>query len=469
MTGSTIAAIATPSGSGGIGIIKISGPLAFPVVLSIFRPYRTVHSSHSSGSLSIDNIISHHFYYGVIVHPDSQSVLDEVLVVFMKTPCTYTREDVVEIQAHSGFAVLNLILKLLLRSGAVLAEPGEFTRRAFMNGRIDLTQAEAVIDLINSRTEDACQAVVSHLSGEFKRLIELYRTRLVKILAEMESSIDFPDDVESFRYAAVIPQIKTDILNPILNLIQQYDDRHYVRDGFHVSIIGLPNVGKSSLMNWLLKKNRSIVTGIPGTTRDVIEESVILNGTQVVFSDTAGIRPTNDPLELLGIEKTYETIHASDLILLVMDSFPLHADLLNQFLNTASRIPVIVVLNKIDLINEYHDIEIIQSELSFPFVAISVKNEMNMDSFVSRITEHIHQKASNNNVTELIPNLRQKCILQKSVDYILSAIDGLQLSNHLDLIAMDIKDSIICLDDISGNNVSDEILDQIFNTFCIGK
>ena len=299
MNGSTIAAIATPLGRGGIGIIRISGDRALSIALSIFRPRSLQRSSTSVCCSQPDLIISHRLYYGAIVQPDTQAVLDEVLLAFMKAPHSYTREDVVEIQAHSGYAVLKAILNAVLQSGAELAGPGEFTRRAFLNGRIDLTQAEAVIDIVNSKSERALESAASHLSGGYKQHVEQLRTALRDILVRMEASIDFPDEADELQLLSVYPQLQSIVLKPVLRLIQRYEDFHFVRDGYCISIIGRPNVGKSSLMNWLVKKNRSIVTDIPGTTRDVVEEAVIFRGIPVNFFDTAGVHITQNTVELL--------------------------------------------------------------------------------------------------------------------------------------------------------------------------
>ncbi len=278
-----------------------------------------------------------------------QAVLDEVLIAFMKAPHSYTREDVVEIQAHSGYAVLKAILNAVLQGGAVAAGPGEFTRRAFMNGRIDLTQAEAVIDVINSKTEKALAAAADHLSGGFRDHVGRIHAALRDILVRIEAAIDFPDEADEFQPLSVVPLLETGVLEPIRTLIRRHEDGRVIRDGYRITIVGRPNVGKSSLMNWLVGAERSIVTDIPGTTRDVVEDAVVFRGIPVNFFDTAGVHITQDRVELLGIEKTYERIRASDLILLVLDASCTDTDLENRLLEQARDIPVIRVLNKIDL------------------------------------------------------------------------------------------------------------------------
>ncbi len=469
MNGSTIAAIATPLGRGGIGIIRISGDRALFIALSIFNPRSLPRSSTSSCCFPPDQIVSHHLYYGTIVQPDTQAVLDEVLLTFMKAPHSYTREDVVEIQAHSGYAVLKAILNVVLQSGAELAGPGEFTRRAFLNGRIDLTQAEAVIDVINSKSEKALESAASHLSGGYKQHVKQICDALRDILVRIEASIDFPDEVEELQLLSVYPQLQSNVLVPILSLIQQYEDCHVIRDGYRISIIGRPNVGKSSLMNWLVKKDRSIVTDIPGTTRDVVEEAVIFRGIPVNFSDTAGVHITQNTVELLGIEKTYERIHTSDLILLLLDASVSDYELENQLLDMTGNVSVILVFNKIDLAADPGYIVDNERFSTVPSVAISVKEQIHMERLVDLIVKKILEKTQGEEPVGFIPNLRQARAFEKAAGYIRQAMDGIQRMSPSEVVVMDIRDAIDCIDEISGARITDEILDHIFNSFCIGK
>ncbi len=469
MNGSTIAAIATPSGRGGIGIIRISGVRALSIALSIFKPRSLLRSSTSCCHFPPDQIFSHHLYYGTIVQPDTQTVLDEVLLTFMKAPHSYTQEDVVEIQAHSGYAVLRAILNVVLQNGAELAGPGEFTRRAFLNGRIDLTQAEAVIDIINSKSEKALESAASQLTGDYKQHVKQLRDVVRDILVRIEASIDFPDEVEELQLLSVCPQLQSSVLEPILSLIQQYEDCHVIRDGYRISIIGRPNVGKSSLMNWLVKKDRSIVTDIPGTTRDVVEEAVIFRGIPVNFSDTAGIHLTQNTVELLGIEKTYERIHASDLILMLLDASVSDYELENQLLDMTGSVPVILVFNKIDLAADPDYIVENEKFSSFPSVAISVKEEIHMETLVDLIVKKVHEKSQGEEPVGFIPNLRQARAFEKAAAHIRQAMDGIQRMSPPDVIVMDIRDAMDSIDEISGARATDEVLDHIFNSFCIGK
>jgi len=439
------------------------------IALSIFKPRSLLRSSTSCCHFPPDQIFSHHLYYGTIVQPDTQTVLDEVLLTFMKAPHSYTQEDVVEIQAHSGYAVLRAILNVVLQNGAELAGPGEFTRRAFLNGRIDLTQAEAVIDIINSKSEKALESAASQLTGDYKQHVKQLRDVVRDILVRIEASIDFPDEVEELQLLSVCPQLQSSVLEPILSLIQQYEDCHVIRDGYRISIIGRPNVGKSSLMNWLVKKDRSIVTDIPGTTRDVVEEAVIFRGIPVNFSDTAGIHLTQNTVELLGIEKTYERIHASDLILMLLDASVSDYELENQLLDMTGSVPVILVFNKIDLAADPDYIVENEKFSSFPSVAISVKEEIHMETLVDLIVKKVHEKSQGEEPVGFIPNLRQARAFEKAAAHIRQAMDGIQRMSPPDVIVMDIRDAMDSIDEISGARATDEVLDHIFNSFCIGK
>jgi tRNA modification GTPase len=464
MKGETIAAIATPPGCGGIGIVRISGDLAFAIATSLFRP-----RSQPDRLFQPDRIISHHLYYGDIVQPDTQAVLDEVLIAFMKAPHSYTREDVVEIQAHSGYAILKAILNAVLQGGAEAAGPGEFTRRAFLNGRIDLTQAEAVIDIINSKTEIALAAAVEHLSGGFRTHVGCISAGLRDILVRIEAAIDFPDEADDFQPLSAAPLLEACVLAPIETLIQQHADGRVIRDGYRIAIVGRPNVGKSSLMNWLVGSDRSIVTDIPGTTRDVVADSVVFRGIPVNFFDTAGVHITQDAVELLGIEKTYERIRASDLMLLVLDASCADTGQETRLLEQAGDIPVIGVLNKIDLAPDPdYIVGIIESAL-LPVVAVSVKSRLNLDVLADRMAQKILRKIPGRAPCGLIPNLRQARALEDAAVRIRQALDGIRRKSPAEIIAMDIRDALDRIDEITGARTSDEILDRIFDAFCIGK
>ena len=468
MKGSTIAAIATSVGPGGVGIIKISGDKALPAALSLFR----IHNKGQSApflELLPEQIIPRHLYHGVIVHPDTAGILDEVLLVFMKAPNSYTREDVVEIQAHSGFTVLESLLDLVLKQGVELAQPGEFTRRAFLNGRIDLTQAEAVMDLINSRSKQSRDTSVSQLFGAMTRQIDGFRSELLQILSQIEASIDFPDETDDVVTHDIEIRLETNVLKPALRLIQHYKEFHQIRDGYKISIVGRPNVGKSSLMNWLVQKQRSIVTDIPGTTRDLVDANIIFKGVPVCFSDTAGVHPTHDTVEMLGIARTFEAICASDLILLVIDASSADFDQEHRILDMAASIPVLLVINKIDLIADPANMTLSKRLSALSSVQVSVTHDLYLNTLTEQIGKYTHNAFSSLDADDVVPNLRQSLLLEKAVKYIQQAIDGVISTSSPEMICIDIRDAIHHIDEISGSQISDEILDCIFSSFCIGK
>lgn len=322
MKTATIAAVATPPGTGGVGIIKISGPEALKIAATLFRSCKNDNNpnrAERSDRFPI-NFQSHRLYYGHIVDPETEDHVDEVLLAVMRAPRSYTREDVVEIQAHAGAAVLRVILALVLRQGARMAEPGEFTQRAFLNGRIDLTQAEAVIDIINAKAETALKIANNQVSGQLKLAVENIRSILLDVLVQIEAAIDFPEDVsEILSSTGLETKLRREVAVPILDLMRHYRDGCIYRDGLKLAIVGRPNVGKSSLLNCLLKKERAIVNALPGTTRDLIEDSFQVQGVPVMITDTAGLHEAEDPVEKIGIQKARECLKTADLILQVID------------------------------------------------------------------------------------------------------------------------------------------------------
>ena len=316
MDSSTIAAVATPIGRAGIGIIRMSGGQAVSIGQQIFRPGKPGSNAGDRPSAKID---SHQMVYGHIVDPSGGHVVDEVMLVVMQAPRSYTREDVVEIHSHSGPAILNKVLSLVLELGARLAEPGEFTRRAFMNGRIDLSQAEAVIDVINARTETSLGVAAMQLQGEIRDTVERWRFELKNLIATIEAEIEFGEETgRLYDPSSVRAAVKNNLIGPLKASIATYDSGHLLRDGLQIVVIGRPNVGKSSLLNRLIKKERAIVTAHPGTTRDSIEESLSIRGIPTVITDTAGLHAAVEPVEQLGIRKTHEYIEQSDLILFMV-------------------------------------------------------------------------------------------------------------------------------------------------------
>ncbi|MCS7278961.1 MAG: tRNA uridine-5-carboxymethylaminomethyl(34) synthesis GTPase MnmE [Thermodesulfobacteriaceae bacterium] len=457
----TIAAIATPLGRGAIGIIKISGDLSLEILKTLFRPNQP-----------ISEIRPRYLYYGHIVDPKTEKVIDEVLVAYMKKPYSYTREEVVEIYAHSGAVVLKKILELVLLSGARLAEPGEFTLRAFLNGRIDLSQAEAVEELISAKSELALNLALNNLLGKFSEKVQFLRSQLLEVLAQVESAIDFPEeDIEIMNPPELIQKIERDILPTIEFFIANYKQGKIYREGINLVIAGKPNVGKSSLMNALLREERAIVTPIPGTTRDFLEEPALLNGIPVKLIDTAGLRETEDLVEKIGVERAKEKLKEADLVLLLVDvGFkPTSEDL--KIYEEVKSYPHLVVLNKIDLepnyTSDWQEFFRIKGE---EFLEISALKGTNLERLTQRIVEKILGEDGVGQVPEVVPNLRQKVALEKAKEFLENAIEELRGKNPLpELIAVELRGALSSLSEIVGEVTTEEILTQIFSTFCIGK
>ncbi|MGD2268876.1 MAG: tRNA uridine-5-carboxymethylaminomethyl(34) synthesis GTPase MnmE [Desulfobacterales bacterium] len=471
----TIAAIATPPGSGGIGVIKISGANALPIVSAVFRKANSTpshrkehHPPHKRGArLSLK---SRRLYYGHVTDPDTGKTIDEVLVTLMKAPRTYTREDVVEIQAHSGSVGLRSIMELVLRQGARLADPGEFTKRAFINGRIDLTQAEAVIDVINAKTKTALKIAASQLNGQMKVGIETMRSRLLEILTEIEAGIDFPEDI-SERPAAdkTIQVLEKHVRQPLDGLIKQCDSATMLRDGLRLAIVGRPNVGKSSLLNRLVQKDRAIVASIPGTTRDVIEETFSIQGIPILIMDTAGLHETRDPIEVMGINKAHESIEKSDLILFMVDCSQSLTPADRMIYRTYQKRKMIIVVNKIDLIEDDTGFDVPNPWGATPRVRISALHDIGISHLKDSIETLVLNDFEYDPETLIIPNIRHKQALVESLEAVSKAIQGLRENRPYELIAIDVQQALDRLGEVIGINVREDVVDQIFSRFCIGK
>ncbi|MFC1856949.1 tRNA uridine-5-carboxymethylaminomethyl(34) synthesis GTPase MnmE [Thermodesulfobacteriota bacterium] len=468
---STIAAIATPPGSGGIGIIKISGPEAFSIAGSIFqRSGSEFKSPINPDHPSTPFLQSHHLYYGHIVVPDDGIILDEVLLTCMRAPHTYTREDIVEIQAHAGYVVLKAIFDLVLHQGARVSEPGEFTKRAFLNGRIDLTQAEAIIDIINAKTEKALAHATQQIKGKISQHIESIKKSLIEIMVEIEAAIDFPDDIdESVSAGKFVIDIENKVINKLKALLDQYHHCHVLRDGLKMVVVGRPNVGKSSLMNRLLQKDRVIVTSIPGTTRDLIEEAINIQGIPVILADSAGLHDTDDPVEVIGIKKTQEYINSADLILFVIDgSDPLtNADY--RIYDDIYGMQTIIVQNKSDLVKDGLAVNLPDAWKDIPRVATSALYNNGIDSLKKLIVDISMGGFEWDIRNTIIPNVRHKIALERTLHAALAAEESVRSGTPFELIAIDIKAAIDALGEILGETTGEDILDQIFSRFCIGK
>jgi tRNA modification GTPase len=475
MDNSTIAAMATPGGRGGIGIIKISGSMAVSIAAAVFAPADQSGSSSSDNPISAkasvsDGFDSHRLNYGHIFDPDTGKMIDEVLLSVMMAPRSYTREDVVEINAHGGQVALNAILELVCRLGARLAEPGEFTQRAFLNGRIDLTQAEAVIDVINARTDKSLQIAAAQVNGKLRSAVERIQNPLIGLLVQAEAAIDFPDDVEEMAEPAkAAVEIEAGVVAPLRALIRHHIDGRVIRDGLRVAVTGRPNVGKSSLLNCLVQKERAIVTDVPGTTRDMIEEALNIRGYSVILSDTAGLHDTENPIESLGIRKTIENVNGADLVLFLVEAnCPMTADDRSIFEQISSK-PVIVVMNKIDLINGDADCQLPASWGKVDCIHTSALFERGIELLKDRIVEIAFGKEPLDLESVIVPNVRQKMLMEESLREAEALCRQLKNGTPMELIAIHLQSAIDLLGQVLGTNVKIDLLDEIFSRFCIGK
>ena len=466
MNPATIAAISTPPGKGGIGIIKISGPDAIAYSGQIFRKSGIKREDQCPYLLSK----SHQLLHGHIVDPDKNSVVDEVLVSVMLGPRSYTGEDVVEINAHSGPAVLATILELVISRGATIASPGEFTKRAFLNGRIDLTQAEGVAEMIDAGSRQAAKNAAAFIDGDLRRTIEKIRGRTTELYVQTEAALDFPDEVDfSISAQSTIEVLKAKVLAPVEALIENYSAGRIYIDGVRLIIVGKPNVGKSSLINRLTKTERVIVSPIPGTTRDFIEEALSINGVPFVVADTAGLHQTHDPIEIIGMQKTCEQLEKSDLILFVIDAgSPVDRDDLEIFSRIQNR-NLIVVLNKSDLLSGNKEFRLPDPLCKSIIVKISARYDTDILPLENAIYDRVVSSGAVEVENRIIPNLRQKMALERARTLISHAIEGLQGNAPDELIAIDLKEIGDILGQILGIAFDEDLLGRIFQRFCIGK
>ena len=464
---STIAAIATPAGSGGISIIRVSGPDAVPIATALFQHCAGGPGNRPAGP----SFESHRLYYGHIVDPASGRTLDEVLLAVMKAPRSYTREDVVEINAHGGPVAVRSMLKAVLCQGARLAEPGEFTRRAFLNGRIDLTQAEAVADLINALSERSLESAAVQLGGGLRQEVQTIRTLCLDLLVRLEAGIDFPEDVgELINARETFAGLHEQVITPLKQLIRNHVQGRIIHEGLKVAIVGRPNVGKSSLMNRLLGRERAIVTPYPGTTRDVIEDTLIVQGVPVILRDTAGLHASRDPVETLGMAKTLENSGSADVVLFVIEAHqPLGEEDLRVYEWIRLR-PMLIVLNKIDLLNESAaKAEIPDDWPRERCVRISALSGQGVEELQERIIQTATGESGLEVSGAVIPNLRQKELLERSLASVAAAATDVVNGSAPELVAIHLTQAAAGLGEILGATVKMDILDAIFSRFCIGK
>jgi len=455
----TIAATATPTGAGGIGVVKISGPRAISSALPLLRPSRDP-----------SRLKSHHLYYGYIIDPETEKAVDEVLYAIMRAPHTYTREDVVEIQAHGSRCGLHTILELVLKQGVRLAEPGEFTKRAFLHGRIDLTQAEAVAEVVSAQTAEGLELATRQLKGHLHGAIESVRKPIETVLVEVEAGIDFPEDVEEIIQADPFAQkMAQDVIGPLQELLAHYEEGHIYREGIAAIIVGRPNVGKSSLMNRLLQKERAIVTTIPGTTRDFIEETVNIKGIPLRLIDTAGLHDTDDALEAMGIRLTRQRLDEADIVLFMVDGSQPVTEEDVKIYHLVRGQKAILVVNKTDLELHRSVEEIVEQFQGLTWTAISALYNQGIEELKTSVFEAITDQQGPADLPTIVPNVRHKVAIQRAITASKAAEEGFRTRRPPELVAIDLRGALDCLGEIIGVITTEDILDRIFNRFCIGK
>ncbi|MDD2572931.1 MAG: tRNA uridine-5-carboxymethylaminomethyl(34) synthesis GTPase MnmE [Bacillota bacterium] len=458
--GDTITAIATAPGESGIGIVRISGPEAKRIAARAFRAV--------SGK-PLEELPGRRMNYGHIYNPDSGEIIDEVLVATMKAPHTYTREDVVEIHCHGGNAAVRKILEIIVDLGARVAEPGEFTKRAFINGRLDLSQAEAVMDIIHSKSEMGLKTAVSQLEGRLSRYLDEIKDKLLSVMAGVEASIDFPEhDIEEQTREVLLMDTRQ-AEDMVERLLSTSSGGRIVREGLKTAIIGKPNVGKSSLLNALLRENRAIVTEVPGTTRDVIEEYINLKGIPLRLMDTAGIRETDDLVESIGVEKTREYMENADLVLLMLDAArPLSQDD-RKILDIIKDKRAIVLINKTDLEIKLNVEEITKKYHEWPVIHMSLIKDMGLDVLEDTIYNLVFSDGITSGDAVMVTRVRHADCLRRAKRSLEDAIKAMGNGLPIDLVSIDIKAALEALGEITGDNITEDIVDRIFEDFCIGK
>lgn len=453
----TIAAISTARGEGGIGIVRISGDNAFEILGKIFKP--------KSGK-KVNELKNFSINYGKLYNENNE-VVDEVLVSLMKGPNTYTKEDIVEINCHGGYLITEKVLELVLRFGGRHAEQGEFTRRAFINGRIDLTQAEAVMDLIHSKTDKSISLSLDQLRGDLRSQIAHLKKLLLDVAAHVNVVLDYPEEgIDDPLPDNLVDNLKT-VMDTANELILSYDKGKMIKEGVKTAIVGKPNVGKSSLLNALLREERAIVTHIAGTTRDIIEEVINIKGIPLVLVDTAGIRKTDDIVENMGVEKSFEQIDKADFILFVVDG---SQELTEEDMKINERLlgkKVLGIINKNDL-TQVADLSKLNSINSI--INISAKENYGIKDMEDEIYDLIIRGTVEDSSRKLvITNIRHKTALEKTKDAIKNIFETIEIGLPMDLIAVDLKEALDSLSEVTGEISTEDLLDHVFKNFCVGK
>ncbi|MBO3793974.1 MULTISPECIES: tRNA uridine-5-carboxymethylaminomethyl(34) synthesis GTPase MnmE [Bacillus] len=457
----TIAAISTPMGEGAIAIVRLSGPEAIQIADKIYKGPK---------GKTLSSVESHTIHYGHIVDRPSDRVVEEVMVSVLKAPRTFTREDVIEINCHGGIVTVNQVLQLALREGARLAEPGEFTKRAFLNGRIDLSQAEAVMDLIRAKTDRAMNVAMNQMEGRLSALVRRLRSEILETLAHVEVNIDYPeyDDVEEMTHQILVEKA-TAVKKEIETLLRTSEQGKILREGLSTVIIGRPNVGKSSLLNSLVHEAKAIVTDIPGTTRDVIEEYVNVRGVPLRLVDTAGIRETEDIVERIGVERSRQVLKEADLILLVLNYSEELSDEDVKLFEAVEGMDVIVILNKTDLEAKIDSERVRELANGRPVVTTSLLKEEGINDLEEAIQSLFYTGAIESGDLTYVSNTRHISILQQAKRAIEDALSGIEQDVPIDMVQIDLTRCWELLGEIIGDSVHESLIDQLFSQFCLGK
>lgn len=452
----TIAAISTPIGEGGISIVRMSGEEAIKIANKVFK------------GADLAKVPTHTIHYGHIIDPQTQQTIDEAMVTVMKAPKTFTREDIVEINCHGGIVVTNHILQLLLANGARMAEPGEFTKRAFVNGRIDLTQAESVMDIVRAKTDKARQVAVRQLAGGLLQKIKKMRAEILATLANVEVNIDYPEYDADQVTAEQMAKTARSVLQKINRLLKTAQEGTILRNGLATAIVGQPNVGKSSLLNYLTQSDKAIVTDVAGTTRDTLEEYVSVAGVPLKLIDTAGIHHTQDKVEKIGVARSEKALQQADLVLLLVDaSRPLN-DEDRELLAQTDKKKRIIILNKIDL-GQKLTVEGMQDLTASPVIEISILKKKNLGQLEALIKKLFFAGIENSNDQVMVTNQRQAGLLRKAAKQLKDVINAVNKGVPVDIAQIDFKGAWDTLGEITGDSAPDELINALFSQFCLGK